>query len=197
MNRRKIQPLVQLISLGAVSLLLASCSISGSSGSVRESVNDPDLPYTYMIPKGFERGTDIEFASTVGSNSSNGSAISLNGSVYDNIIVATFPLPVSFNRETEDAFKAEFMFVMQQAASNVNAFSAGYLRKTSIAGLPGFRFSLRNHKAPDYSGRVDSDFYVIFKGHMEYQMSCQWTSGKKKQVLAGCEKVKRSFRVRK
>ena len=159
-------------------LVLAAC---GSGGS---SVDDPNLPYSFDYPDGFQTGGQ---STTPGREEGfENQSIIAKENGQDLVAVQTQRLRRQVNAKLIPRVKSE----VEQAARRTGKVQGR--SNVRVGGLDGvsLQMSLQANGVP-----VGARWIYAAKDRTLYWINCQWQSDRR-DILGACDKVVRTFRPR-
>jgi hypothetical protein len=162
----------------AAAVVLASCG----GGDDREV--DPDLPYSFSFPEGFDPSTESNVQQAAGDFRQ--ATTIARGSGREVISVQTQLLRQPVSRRLRPAFRRELV-QLARASGKVRS-----VREVTVDGVRGYALTIRLKEA---GAAVGARWTYLPAGRTLYWISCQWQR-ERAAVLDGCDEVLRTFERR-
>jgi hypothetical protein len=173
---------VERIRARTVAIALAAALAPGlaACGSGEESLDDPDLPYSFKYPGEFSPGGQLRVTASEEGKFENQSVIA-KGDGRDLIAV-----------QTQRSNRPYKLAALRKAERSTKEIKVNGKRDVSVGGLDGVEFQLE--LKADGTTAMSERTYLVKDGTL-YRIDCQWQSDKQ-SVLDACAKVLTTFKAK-
>jgi hypothetical protein len=168
--------------LSSLLAVLAPLALAGCGSST--SVDDPNLPYSFDYPDGFQTGGQSTTQGGAGGFENQSIIAKENG--QDLVAVQTQRLRREVNARLVPRVKRE----VEQAARRTGKVQGR--SNVRVGGLDGISLQMRLQAS---GVPVGARWIYAAKDRTLYWINCQWQSDRR-DVLGACDKVLRTFRTR-
>ena len=175
-----LQPLIRVLS--SLLAVLAPLALAGCGSGT--SVDDPNLPYSFDYPDGFQPGAQSTTRGGAGGFENQSIIAKENG--QDLVAVQTQRLRREVNARLIPRVKRE----VEQAARRIGKVQGR--SNVRVGGLDGISLQMRLQGS---GVPVGARWIYAAKDRTLYWINCQWQSDRR-DVLGACDKVLRTFRTR-
>jgi hypothetical protein len=164
----------------AIALAAALAVVFTACGSGEESLDDPDLPYSFKYPGEFSPGGQLRVSAREEGKFENQSVIA-KGDGRDLIAV-----------QTQRSDRPYRLAVLRKIERSTKDIKVNGKKDVSVGGLDGVEFQLE--LKADGTAAMSERTYLAKNG-MLYRIDCQWQSDEQ-SVLDACAKVLATFQAK-